>query len=194
MGSVENLLLFKDFRNQVFYTLHTTLSLYDSCLRENRMFAKDDASEWLMRLLLEKWERYLKEIRAITIPTRTEAVQYVTEFPQQKIYLDNPRGSFKAFGRGKENKLALPFDYGEYPDIINPADNMGWDVIIVPSATKDDIPLVPVGHVAYAQNRPEKVGNDKIIIAPNRSYTPQDVEIIEEFFNPLEGFDPIEWY
>ena len=82
---MEDLLLFKDFRNQVFYTLHTTLSLYDSCLRENRMFAKDDASEWLMRLLLEKWERYLKEIRAITIPTRTEAVQYVTEFPQQKI-------------------------------------------------------------------------------------------------------------
>ena len=94
----------------------------------------------------------------------------------------------------KENKLELPFDYGEYPDIINPADNMGWDVIIVPSATKDDIPLVPVGHVAYAQNRPEKVGNDKIIIAPNRRYTAQDAEIIEEFFNPLEGFESVEWY
>jgi hypothetical protein len=147
-----------------------------------------------MKFLLERWDRYLTEVRQITVPTRDELIQYITEFPKQKIYLDSPKGSFKAFGRGSKNKIKLPFDYGEYPDLINPADNMGWDIIIVPSAPENERNLLPVGHVAYAQTRPGKVGNDKIIMAPGRHYTPEDVEIIDNFFNPLDGFEPVKWY
>ena len=68
------------------------------------------------------------------------------------------------------------------------------DIIIVPSATRGDPDLIPVGHIAYSESRPKKMGNDKIIIAPAGDYSSEDAEIIEEFFGPLDGFDPIEWY
>ena len=148
-----------------------------------------------MKLLLENWRQYLNEdLDAIVIPTRDELVRYITDSPQQQIYLDNPRGTSKSFGRGKENKVKLPFDYGEYPDIINPADNMGWDVIIVPSATKDDQFLIPVGHVEYSKDRREKLGNDKIIIAPDGQYSDEDRKIIDNFFTDLKGFESVKWY
>tara|TARA_Y100000310_G_C20550030_1_gene747587 strand:+ start:351 stop:797 length:447 start_codon:yes stop_codon:yes gene_type:complete len=148
-----------------------------------------------MKLLLENWREYLNEdLDAIVIPTRDELVRYITDSPQQQIYLDNPRGTSKSFGRGKENKVELPFDYGEYSGIVNPADDMGWDVIIVPSATQDDELLIPVGHVAYSPDRSEKVGNDKIIIAPSGQFSDRDQKIINNFFVDMEGFEPVEWY
>ena len=148
-----------------------------------------------MKLLLENWREYLNEdLDAIVIPGREELVRYVTDSPHQKIYLDNPKGTKKSFGRGKENKVELPFDYGEYSDIINPADNMGWDVIIVPSATVEDELLIPVGHVTYSSTRPKKAGNDKIIIAPSGQFSSSDQRIINDFFVDLEGFEPVMWY
>jgi len=135
-----------------------------------------------------------KDKDTIVIPTRVEIVRYITTSPHQEIYLDSPRGTSKAFGRGKENKVELPFDYGEYSGIINPADDMGWDIIIVPSATVDDELLIPVGHVAYSPDRPKKVGNDKIIIAPSGQFSSTDQRIINDFFADLEGFEPVQWY
>ena len=126
------------------------------------------------------------------VSTRKEVVDLLTSNPNQEIYLDNPKGSLKGFGRTE--KVALPFDYGEWPDLINPADDMGWDLIIVPSATKDDESLVPVGHVEYSEERLDKQGNDKIIIAPDKLYTKEDKAIINGFFNGLEGFEPPRWY
>jgi hypothetical protein len=135
-----------------------------------------------------------KDRDTIIIPTRDEVVRYITSSPHQEIFLDNPKGSSKAFGHGKKNKVILPFDYGEYSGIINPADDMGWDIIIVPSATVEDELLIPVGHVAYSSARPKKVGNDKIIIAPNGQFSSSDQRIIDDFFVDLEGFEPIVWY
>jgi len=71
---------------------------------------------------------------------------------------------------------------------------MGWDLIIVPSATKDDKNLIPVGFVTYNNEKPHKIGNDKIIIAPGTIYTKDDKEIIEDFFDELSYFNPVEWY
>ena len=147
-----------------------------------------------MKNLFEKWNKFLEGAVPGLIPTREELVKYITEYPSQNIFLDNPRGSSKAFGRGEENKVQLPFDYGEYPGIINPADNMGWDLIIVPSATKDSELLMPVGHVEYEKDRRDKLGNDKIIIAPSRQYTEEDRAIIDDFFRTLKGFEPVRWY
>jgi len=127
-----------------------------------------------------------------TFDSREKIIHYIQDNPNQKIYLDSPKGSLKGFGRTE--KVALPFDYGEWPGLINPADDMGWDLIIVPSATKDDEPLVPVGHVEYSEERLDKQGNDKIIIAPNKLYTKEDKAIIDGFFNGLEGFEPPRWY
>jgi len=144
-----------------------------------------------MKHLLENWRKFTADEPSV-IPTREEMVDFLTNNPNQEIYLDNPKGSVKGFG--KTNKTPLPFDYGEYRDIINPADNMGWDLIIVPSATKDDELLMPVGHVEYEKDRRDKLGNDKIIIAPSRQYTEDDRVIIDDFFNNLEGFQPVRWY
>jgi hypothetical protein len=144
-----------------------------------------------MKVLMENWRKYTADEPSV-IPNREAAVDFLSHNPNQEIYLDNPKGSSKGFGR--TNKIPLPFDYGEYPDIINPADNMGWDLIIVPSATKESELLIPVGHVEYRKDRRDKIGNDKIIIAPNNQYTEEDRTIIDGFFNNLEGFEPVRWY
>ena len=126
------------------------------------------------------------------IQTRDELVDYVRQHPNHEIYLDKPRGTTKTFGTAEDHPL--PFDYGEWTNLINPADEMGWDLIIVPSATKEDQNLIPVGFVTYNNEKPHKRGNDKIIIAPGTIYTKDDKEIIEDFFNELSYFDPVEWY
>ena len=144
-----------------------------------------------MKALMENWRKYVTDEPSV-VATREEMISFLTNDPNQKIRLDNPKGSVKGFGR--TNKIPLPFDYGEYPDIINPADNMGWDLIIVPSATKDDELLMPVGHVEYSKDRRDKQGNDKIIIAPNTQYTDEDKAIIDGFFANLEGFQPVRGY
>ena len=132
----------------------------------------------------------------------------------QLIYLDNPKGSIKNFG---ERAIKMPFDYGEYPEFINPADDMGWDVVIVPSASgefKDIIrgdyhSLEPVGLVPvnpdpedWAENtkssenpdgkRPP-IGNDKIILAPNGQFSDQDKNEIDLFFDGLWQFEKVIW-
>jgi len=144
-----------------------------------------------MKALMENWRKYVTD-EPLIVPTRDEIIDFLTNNPNQKIHLDNPKGSSKGFGRTE--KVPLPFDYGEYPGIINPADNMGWDLIIVPSATKDSPLLMPVGHVEYEKDRRDKLGNDKIIIAPSGEYTSEDQSIIDSFFQNLEGFQPVRWY
>jgi len=62
----------------------------------------------------------------------TSALKYLDENPGKFIFLDNPKGSRKRFGQ--KNYKKMPFHYGEFTEIINPSDDMGWDVVIVPSA------------------------------------------------------------
>ena len=71
---------------------------------------------------------------------------------------------------------------------------MGWDLIIVPSATKKEKNLTPVGHVCYVKEREDKLGNDKIIVAPGGNLKPEDKETITSFFDRMQQFDPVEWY
>jgi hypothetical protein len=173
-------------------------ALPPSALASPRSAERDETLDKLVDLLPESLS-LIERIDAalgdpMIVPTRDELVDFISENPNQEINLDSPKGSRKAFGRGEENKVELPFDYGEYPGIINPADNMGWDIIIVPSASETHPNLIPVGHVAYSKDRTDKVGNDKIIIAPDGEYRPEDLEIISDFFETLDGFDPIRWY
>ena len=120
-----------------------------------------------------------------------------------KIFLDSPIGSRK-WGCGKEKKI-LPFDYGEFVSFINPADNMGWDLIIVPSQsggkrTKRDHNYEIVGIVMVStkdeiiKNKNDwnpKPGNHKLIVAKNGDYNKKDVDIINNFFKNMWQFkDP----
>jgi len=120
-----------------------------------------------------------------------------------KIYLDKPMGSKKDFGKGKSE---LPFDYGELELIVNPADNMPWDIIIVPSQSGNDVSQTLedyqfVGIVKYnedekdwEENEQEFPGsNHKLIIAIDGEYEDSDVEDIEEFFDMWQ-FEKVEWF
>ena len=81
-----------------------------------------------------------------------EVLEYLDENPGKFIFLDNPKGSKKRFGQKLRKKM--PFHYGEFTEVNNPADDMGWDVIIVPSAKtttdpedeEEDVKHIPQGH------------------------------------------------
>ena len=153
-----------------------------------------------MKKILKKWKNFLFET---VIASREELIDFITQSPNQEIFLDSPRGSEKKFGGVKKN--ILPFDYGEYPKLINPADGMGWDIIIVPSSSERNTNLLPVGHVQYYKEDEvwDKVGkekpanisaNTKIILANDGNYYIDDKSTIEKFFNGLVQFKPVEWY
>ena len=154
-----------------------------------------------MKAILENFRKYLRE--QLMGLNKEEVIEIIKNNSNYEIYLDNPKGTTKKFG-GLEPRV-LPFDYGEWPDLINPADNMGWDLIIVPSSTKNDENLMPVGVVDYLAD-PEiwkKVGkkmkndvasNSKIIIAPNGEYTQEDKQIIDDFFDSLIQFKLVSWF
>lgn len=130
--------------------------------------------------------------KKIKIKSIDKVQKHLHANPFEPINIDVPRGSTKAFGTTEDNPL--PFDYGEWPNIVNPADDMGWDFIIVPSSFPSDSRLIPVGVLKYNNIKPEKIGNDKIILAPGAIYTRDDKEVLEDFFKDLPLFSPIEWY
>ena len=153
-----------------------------------------------MKQILENWEKFLVER---IIRTQKELIDIIRADPKQKINIDTPKGKTKKFGGLK--KIELEFDYGEWPKLINPADDMGWDLIIVPSATKKSKNLLPVGYIQYKDDDKiwKKVGkkkpknikqNTKIIIAPNEIIKKEDKTIIENFFEKLIQFDKVIWF
>ena len=142
-----------------------------------------------MEKVYENWKKFLNEEKTI-VPTRDEMITIIRDNPDQKMHIDFPKGSMKKF-RGKPKELL--FDYGEWSEFINPADDMGWDFVIVPSA--DPAPnLIPVGHVAYSAKIKENVGNDKIIIAPGGIYSDEDKQVIDDFYSTMKRFDSPVWY
>ena len=89
---------------------------------------------------------------SMTMPNIKELRTFLEDNPEENftINIDNPVHSYKKFGQDKSYQL--PFDYGEWPELINPADDMGWDLIIVPSASGGSSPaqnLKIIGVVKY---------------------------------------------
>lgn len=144
-----------------------------------------------MKKIFKIWNKFLSEEKKRIVKSLDAVLRIIRNNPDQKTNLDGPRGSIKKFGGDRE--FHLPFDYGEYVRLINPSDNMGWDFAVVPSAQSREN-LLPVGHIRYSKDQGEKVGNDKIIVAPNGEYSKQDVERIETFFASVGFFDPAVWY
>ena len=60
---------------------------------------------------------------AVSIKNTNDVIDYVRKNSNLNIFLDNPKGTTKKFGG--VSPTVLPFDYGEWTDIINPADGDG---------------------------------------------------------------------
>ena len=155
----------------------------------------------------------------IDIDDVNDAITYLEENPGLTLLLDYPKGSHKWESEG--SMLAMPFHYGEVIQINNPADDMGWDVVIAPEATQlsekskeaDYIPaghnLLPVGYLPINLDRelwaketvsienPEgkepPAGNDKIILAPNGRIKESDKADIKKFFDKIWNFNKPIW-
>lgn len=149
----------------------------------------------------EKTKKLKKESsgKKVTLNKPDNVYQMLLDNPNPKVYLDNPVGSKKGFG---DKKRKLPFDYGEFSDWINPADKMGWDIIIPPSNRKQTN-LIQVGIIRVNSdkfiwkekaNRKPPISNDKIIVASNGEISDKDKKIIEDFFNEMWQFEKVEWF
>lgn len=116
-----------------------------------------------------------------------------------EVNIDSPKGSKKGFGW---RKRIIPFDYGEIPSLINPSDDMGWDIIFPPSEEPAGGKLIPIGVVEVSpdkkqwkekSNKEPPIGNDKIIVSKKGIISEEDKKILEEFFNPMWQFKKIKW-
>jgi len=155
-----------------------------------------------MKLLLENWREFLKEEKR-TINTKEELIDFIRQEPNQKVFLDNPKGTTKKFG-GVEPRV-LPFDYGEYTELINPADGMGWDFLLTPSSSEQDENLLPVGHISYIEDQelwdennremPANVGdNHKLVLSQGGEISGEEKDLITNFFSDMWQFREPEWY
>lgn len=137
--------------------------------------------------------------KAKTVKTYKEIETLLKETKNPNVFLDNPMGSKKGFG---DKKRELPFDYGELSDWINPADNMGWDIILPPS-NRAVSNLVLIGIVKIKDDKKlwnkkadknPPVGNDKLIVASEGEIDKSDIDIIENFFNDMWQFEKVKWF
>jgi hypothetical protein len=133
------------------------------------------------------------------IKTPKALFEFLKENEDLKINIDSPKGSKKGFG---DKKKVLPFDYGEIVGVINPSDDMGWDIIFPPSKEPKGKTLLPVGIVRVNDNKDlwkEKadmsppIGNDKIIVSNDGKISEEDKNIISDFFNPMWQFKKVKW-
>ena len=150
-----------------------------------------------MKQIMEKWTTFLEneeKKEQIVLKTRSELYDYLKKHPEssKNIEIDRPKGS-KKWSDGK-NKKVLTFDYGEWTNLINPADKMGWDLIIMPKYDKNTSNLEPIGHLTYKDEVGKEKKNDKIILAPNSNYTDEEKQEMDDFFSDVDVFKPIVWY
>lgn len=163
-----------------------------------------------MKKIFKSWKEYLFKpeepeeiLNEVVIKTKEELIDFITRSPNQEMFIDTPAGNAKKFGG--VSKRTLPFDYGEYPKLINPADNMGWDIAIVPSSSKRGTNMLPVGYAQYhdsdevwnkvGKEKPDNISaNTKIILANDGIYSTEDKEIVNIFFANILQFKPVVWF
>ncbi len=139
-----------------------------------------------MKLILENWSKFINEAEASVSYQEMLDLIKSEEGSEIKIFIDVPKGSPKGFGATEKNPV--PFDYGEFPDYINSADGMGWDLIIAPSESGKEWnkigDLRPVGKVKYKKGS-GKEGNDKIVMASGGKISEEDKEALKVFFGKM---------
>ena len=156
-----------------------------------------------MKLLLENWRKFINEE---VVNSREDLISLLRDDPDQQKSLDMRKGEGrKSFGGVFKPGIVVDFDYGEFPDLINPADDMGWDFIIADKSNVDDDNLLPVGHISYIEDEtlwsdhevdmPENVGdNHKIVLAKDAQISNDEKALLTRFFGPMWQFKEPEWY
>lgn len=96
--------------------------------------------------------------------------------------------------------VLIPFDYGDYVEYINPADNMGWDIIIAPS-TETYTNLLICGIVKVSKVAPSirppygnKLGNDKLILGVDGVISENDKLVLKKYFDGIKAFNPPKFF
>lgn len=158
-------------------------------------------------------------VEEVDISGTNNAIDYLRSNRGMTIYLDTPIGAKKWRVNGR--KVETPFHYGEVIDIVNPSDDMGWDILLSPAASKYEkvfkgvsyVPsghnLLPVGYIPVNLDKDEWrrrtesegrgkprgpiEGNDKIILSPDGVITNEDKHEIELFFDKIWNFSKIKW-
>ena len=159
-----------------------------------------------MKDWLQDWNKFLNEEKQV-VSTREELVDLLRDNPDQKRKLDMRKGEgHKSFGGVFNPPIQVEFDYGEFPELINPADGMGWDIILADNSNIDDDNLLPVGHFGYIQDKdlwnnhgvydmPEKVGgNSKIVLSKDGNISGAEKDHLTKFFEDMWQFEKPEWY
>ena len=151
-----------------------------------------------MKLILERWNKFVNEAEEESSSVSYQEMLDLIkgeDGSEIKIFIDVPKGAKKGFGATE--KRPVPFDYGEFPDYINPADGMGWDLIVAPSESGKEWNkagnLLPVGRVDYKEGTGKK-GNDKIVMASGGKISEEDKEGIKVFFGGIsDRFEAPSW-
>lgn len=113
------------------------------------------------------------------------------------IKIEKHRGTYM---RWNKNVIAR-FDYGDVVDMVNQVDNMGWDIIIVPSSSAKDTNLLIVGVVevkpdADAIPFPEGniPGNHKLLLAQDGKINQNDIDHLTYYFSTTKPFLPPKFF
>lgn len=143
----------------------------------------------LNKLLFENTKNY------ITYEGIVEILQEKLPF----IKIEELRNTNKKWGSDQ----IIPFDYGELIDYINPADNMGWDILISPDADKNDTSLRIAGVVKVSDQANKippplgnKPGNHKLILGINGRMSNKSMTIIKDYFKSTTRgvFEPPQFF
>ena len=152
-----------------------------------------------MKLLLERWNKFVNEAEeeesSFVSYDKMISLLKGEDASEITINIDVPKGKKKGFGATE--KRPVPFDYGEFPDYINNADKMGWDLIITPSESGKEWnkvgDLLPVGRVDYKEGT-GKEGNDKIVMASGGKISEEDKDALKVFFDGIsDRFEAPSW-
>lgn len=153
-----------------------------------------------MEKLLEEWRKFLVEG---VVNTKEELIAIVSSNTNLKKSIDEPKGTgTKTFGRVK--RQVVTFDYGEWPNLINPADDMGWDFILASKSNINDEDLLPVGVLSYIGDRdlwdsngvemPKNVaGNHKIILSRGGKISQEEKSHLSDYFKDMWQFKKLKW-
>lgn len=131
---------------------------------------------------------------------QTVTLEQITDILQKglpRIRIESKRNTARRWGVEEP----MPFDYGDIPDYINPADGMGWDIIVSPDSDSSNKNLRIAGIVKVKDNAlkyppPEgnKPGNHKLILAINGRMSNDAIQTIKRWFKQTKSFQPPEIY